>query len=138
MSTIINPYINFKGQARAAMELYHSVFGGKLDMNTYSEFQMDQDPEEADKIMHAMLVTENGITLMASDAPNSMPFQPGNTINISLSGENEQEIRGYWEKLADGGHVIMPLEKAPWNDIFGMVVDKFGIQWLVNINTSRA
>ena len=85
--------------------------------------------------MHAMLVTPNGLTLMAADTPNGMDYNPGNNISVSLSGqsEDEAELRGYWDKLADGGTVTMPLESAPWGDTFGMCVDKFGIAWLVNI-----
>ena len=70
---------------------------------------------------------------MASDSPPGMPFQPGNSVSISLSGDDEKMLRGYWDKLSPSGSVTMPLEKAPWGDTFGMCTDKFGIQWLVNI-----
>ncbi len=83
--------------------------------------------------MHSMLATDNGLTLMGADTPNSMDFTPGSNGTISLSGEDEAELRGYWEKLADGGDVSVPLEKAPWGDTFGMCVDKFGVSWMVNI-----
>lgn len=133
MPTTLNPYVNFKDNARQAMEYYRSVFGGKLTMNTFSEYHASEDPAEGNKIMHAMLEAENGIIFMAADTPNQMEYRPGASISMSLSGENETELRGYFEKLSAGGTVGMPLEKAPWGDTFGMCTDPFGVNWLVNI-----
>jgi PhnB protein len=133
VQTRLNPYLNFRDNARTAMEFYKSVFGGKLDINTFKEFNASQDPSEDQKVMHSMLEADNGITFMAADTPNSMEYQPGTNISMSLSGDDEAELRGYFEKLSAGGTVVMPLEKAPWGDTFGMLTDKFGIQWMVNI-----
>lgn len=133
MATRLNPYLGFRDTAREAMEFYHSVFGGELTTSTFAEFQASEDPAERDKIMHSMLTTDTGLVLMAADTPNSMDYTPGNNHSISLSGEDEAELRGYWDKLSAGGNVTMPLERAPWGDTFGMCVDKFGISWLVNI-----
>ena len=134
MQTRLNPYLSFKDNTRDAMEFYRTVFGGKLDMQTFKELNASQDPSEDDKIMHSQLEAENGITIMASDTPDRMEYKPGNNFNMSLSGDNEAELRGYFEKLAAGGTVTMPLAKAIWGDTFGMCVDKFGVQWLVNIS----
>jgi PhnB protein len=128
----LNPYISFTGDARQAMEFYKSVFGGTLTMNTFGEFGA-QDSPEADKIMHGMLETNSGFTLMGADTPPGMEHNPGNNISVSLSGEDADELRGYWGKLSDGGTVVTPLEKQVWGDEFGTVVDQFGITWLVNI-----
>jgi PhnB protein len=133
MTTRLNPYLNFRDTTRQAMEFYRSVFGGELTVSTFAELQGSDDPAEQDKIMHSQLVTDQGLTLMAADLPNSMELTPGNNFAVSLSGEDEGELRGYWEKLSDGGTVGMPLEKAPWGDFFGMCVDRFGVSWLVNI-----
>lgn len=133
MTTRLNPYLGFRDSAREAMDFYHAVFGGELTSNTFAEFQASDDPDEQEKIMHSMLVTPNGLVLMAADTPNRMPYTPGDNYSISLSGEDEAELRGYWEKLSDGGTVTMPLEKAPWGDVFGMCTDRFGVSWLVNI-----
>ena len=133
MQSKLNPYLSFKDNAREAMEFYKTVFGGKLDINTFQEFHASEDPSEGNKVMHAMLEAENGITFMASDTPNSMEYRGGSSISMSLSGDNETELRGYWEKLCQCGAVTMPLEKAPWGDTFGMCTDKFGIAWMVNI-----
>ena len=133
MTTRLNPYLSFRDNARQAMDFYESVFGGELTRSTFGEFGASDDPAEQDKVMHSMLATDNGLTLMGADTPNSMDFTPGSNGTISLSGEDEAELRGYWEKLADGGEVSVPLEKAPWGDTFGMCVDKFGVSWMVNI-----
>jgi PhnB protein len=134
MPTKLNPYLNFRDNTREAMEFYKTVFGGKLHLSTFKELGASQDPSEADKIMHSVLEADNGITFMAADTPNHMEYKPGTTFNMSLSGDDEAELRGYFEKLAADGSVAMPLEKAPWGDTFGMVVDKYGVQWLVNIS----
>ena len=138
MTTRLNPYLGFRDTAKEAMEFYHSVFGGELTMSTFAELQASEDPAEKDKIMHSMLTTENGLTLMASDTPNSMDYTPGTNYSISLSGDDDADLRGYWEKLSDGGTVTMPLEKAPWGDSFGMCVDKYGVSWLVNISSAES
>lgn len=133
MPTRLNPYLNFNGNARQAIEFYKTVFGGELTMSTYADGGMPHDPADKDKIMHSQLISPGGYWLMASDSPPGMQFAPGNTMTVSLSGDDEAELRGYWNKLADGGNVMMPLEKAPWGDSFGMLADKFGTPWMVNI-----
>lgn len=140
MAVNLNPYLGFKDDARQAMEFYQTVFGGKLDISTFGEFQASEDPAEANKVMHAALETEKGLMFMASDTPDGMEFNQSTRVSMSLSGgsEDEAELRGYWDKLVVGGTVTMPLDKAPWGDTFGMVLDKFGIQWMVNIAGSGA
>lgn len=137
MQTRLNPYLAFKDNTREAMTFYQSVFGGKLDLNTFAEYHLgDGDEAEGKKIMHAMLEAPNGVTFMASDTPKGMEHTPGSSISMSLSGDNEAELSGYFTKLAEGGTITMPLEKAPWGDTFGMVTDKFGINWMVDIGPS--
>ena len=130
---LLNPYISFRDTAREAMEFYQFVFGGELTVSTFGEFQMPGIGEdEADSVMHSQLTTPAGFTVMGSDIPSSMPMEARNGT-ISISGGESDEIRGYWEKLSEGGQVMMPLEQAPWGDYFGQLVDKFGISWMVNI-----
>jgi PhnB protein len=135
MSTQLNPYLNFLDSTRAAMDFYHSVFGGELVQSTFGEFHASDDPAEQDKIMHSQLTADNGMVLMAADTPNSMEYKAGTNFSVSLSGgpDDDAELRGYWQKLSEGGTVTMQLAPAPWGDTFGMCVDKFGISWLVNI-----
>jgi len=132
MATRLNPYISFKDNARDAMEFYKDVFGGTLNVSTFGEFGQPDSPD-ADKIMHAQLETDSGYTLMASDTPQGMEYNPGDNITVSLSGDDSDELRGYWTKLSEGGTVSMPLEKQMWGDEFGSCTDKFGIGWMVNI-----
>lgn len=138
MKTLLAPYIGFKDNAREAMEFYKSVFGGQLTMTKFSEGGMPHDPSEADKIMHAMLEADNDITFMAADTPAGMDRTEGSSISMSLSGDNEEELTGYFNKLSEGGTVHEPLTKAPWGDTFGMLADKYGIEWMVNIAGTEA
>ena len=130
----LNPYMHFKDETRDAMDFYKSIFGGELTMSTFKE-GMGQDSPDGDKIMHAMLIIGSEMTLMASDTPSHMDFTPGHSVEMSLSGENEDEekLKGYWEGLSEGATVTVPLDKAPWGDTFGMLTDKFNMQWMVNI-----
>ena len=132
MASRLNPYISFDGNAREAMEFYATVFGGTLNVNTFGEFG-DKDAPGADKIMHAQLETDNGFTLMGADIPPGMSHNPGDNIAVSLSGDDGDELRGYWDKLSAAGTVSLPLEKQMWGDEFGMCVDAYGIAWMVNI-----
>lgn len=136
MSSRLNPYISFDGDARQAMEFYKEVFGGTLDLNTYGSFGQADAPE-ADKIMHGLLETPSGFTLMGADNPPGMPRNPGDNFSVSLSGDDDAELRGYWEKLSAGGTVAVPLEKQMWGDVFGMCTDRFGVPWMVNISQAQ-
>jgi PhnB protein len=132
MASRLNPYINFTGNAKQAMEFYRDVFGGSLTAMTFGEGGM-QDAPNAEQIMHSMLETDQGYTIMASDLPPGMPHNPGNNVAVSLSGDDGDNLRRYWTKLSEGGTVSVPLEKQMWGDEFGACTDQFGINWLVNI-----
>ncbi|MEV6347904.1 VOC family protein [Actinoplanes sp. NPDC051851] len=131
MTSRLNPYLSFDGNAREAMEAYRAIFGGDLTISTFGEFGAP-DPAIKDKVMHAMLTTPQGYTLMASDTPPGMPFTPGTTSTVSISGD-EEGLRAFWEKLADGASIAVPLEKQMWGDEFGQLTDRFGVPWMVNI-----
>jgi PhnB protein len=132
MATRLNPYISFADNARQALEFYQGVFGGTLRLNTFAEYGAQDSPDAA-KIMHGMLETDGGFTLMGADTPTGMEHVPGTNFAVSLSGEDAAELRGYWDKLAEGGTVSVPLEKQMWGDEFGMCADRFGVSWMVNI-----
>jgi len=132
----LNPYVSFRDNAREALEFYKDVFGGKLSINTFGEYG-DPNAPGANNVMHGQLETDRGFTLMGSDTPPGMDFNPGNNITISLSGDDEQELRGYWEKLTEGANVTMPLEKQMWGDVYGQCTDKFGVQWMVDIGQQQ-
>ena len=133
MTVWLNPYLSFRDNAREAMTFYQSVFGGELTVSTFADFDASADPTEQDKIMHAQLETPDGLVLMGADTPEGMEYRPQAGISVSLSGDDEARLRGYWERLSEGGGVTMPFEKAPWGDVFGMCVDRFGTSWQVNV-----
>lgn len=134
----LNPYLSFRTEARQAMEFYRSVLGGELDINVFGEFpDMVQDPSQKDLVMHAQLTTPEGLVLMASDTPNGMNYEPPQGISVSLSGISEGTARTAWEKLSEGGTVTMPLDTPPWGGLFGMLVDRFGIAWMLSVDAEE-
>ncbi|WIB79029.1 VOC family protein [Curtobacterium sp. MCPF17_002] len=133
MSVRLNPYIGFRDRAREALGFYQSVFHGEVTLSTFGEAGMAQDPVDAEKVMHGQLEGENGLLLMVSDAPTGMESPEVSNISISLSGDDEDALTRYWNGLAEGASIIEPLTKAPWGDTFGMLTDRLGVTWLVNI-----
>lgn len=131
MATTLNPYLSFPGTAAEAMAFYHRVLGGTLESGTFGDAGTGS-ADEAHKVMHAQLETEHGHTLMGSDIPEGAPFERG-TPQVSLSGDDEPLLRRWWEGLAEGATILEELQRAPWGDVFGMLVDRFGVLWMVNI-----
>ena len=134
MTARLNPYLSFRDNAREAMEFYHSVFGGTLDVSTFAEAGgMGVPDDEQSNVMHAMLEVPGVLTLMGADTPSHMEYAEPAGFSVSLSGDDEDTLQGWWDGLSADGKVSVPLEKAPWGDTFGMLTDKYGIDWLVNI-----
>ena len=132
MASRLNPYLTFPGTAREAVTFYESVFGGTLTVMTFAAAGAAgaQDPKA---VMHAMLETPSGFTLMASDMAPGTDFDPGTNLALSLSGDDDADLRRYWDALSEGGTVQMPLELQMWGDVFGSCLDRFGVPWMVNI-----
>jgi PhnB protein len=136
MQNILCPYLNFNGNAREAMEFYHDIFDGELDLNTFGDYHMEvENPLDSSRIMHASLQTPFG-TVMAADILSTMKYIPGNSFSLSVSGDDPEVLRDIWDELCLGGTITMPMEKQMWGDEFGMVTDKFGVNWMVNINSA--
>ncbi len=131
MTSRLNPYLNFNGNAREAMQFYASVFGGDLSITTFAE--LGADGPDGDRVMHAMLQTNNGYTIMGADVPTTMEFQPMSGSSVSISGDDSDALHGYWQQLSAGGTTTMPMQKQPWGDEFGMCIDKFGVPWMIDI-----
>lgn len=131
----LNPYLNFDGNAAEALRFYQSCLeGSKLMMQTFGEAPMETPAELNDRLMHGQL-TYDDMCLMASDIMPDMPghsFVVGTNINLSLNLEDQGLQEKIFNKLAEGGTVTMPLQDTFWNARFGMLVDKFGISWLLN------
>jgi PhnB protein len=137
----LNPYLSFRDSARAAMEFYQSVLGGDLAVTTFDDMPNSGAGEgEGDLVMHAQLDAPGGLVLMGSDTPSGMAYEKPQGMSVSLSGgqADKDMLNRAWEGLADGGTAIMPLGEAPWGGEFGMLVDRFGITWMVSIDDSSA
>ncbi|QKS69930.1 VOC family protein [Paenalkalicoccus suaedae] len=132
--TIINAYLNFDGTTKQAMEFYRQVFGGELYLQTFEEAFADSPEEVKDRIIHANLRNDS-LTFMASDThpQYSPPHKLGNNVSLSINGTDRETLTRYFEQLAEGGEITMPLEEQFWGDINGMLVDQFGIHWMVNV-----
>jgi PhnB protein len=130
--TRLNPYLNFNGNTKEAMEFYHSIFGGKLDMQTFGEANMAADESQKDLIVHARLESD-GILIMASEGKPGEKVNFGDNVSLSLVGEDEEKLTEWFGKLSENGKITMPLAKQFWGDTFGMCTDKFGVQWMINI-----
>ena len=137
MASRLNPYLNFPGTARAAMTFYQEVFGGELVLTTFGQFSPEPTPFD-DNIMHGQLETPSGYTLMASDGEPGGEVKPGNNFSVSISGDDAEELRGLFARLAEGGNVTTVLEKQMWGDEFGALTDRFGIDWIFNISPAQA
>ena len=131
MASRLNPYLNFNGNARQALEFYQSVFGGNLTINTFGEF--GTEGSDGDRVMHGLLETDEGYTIMGSDVTSEMEYHPIEGASVSLSGEDTDTLHEYWDKLSASGSATMPMQKQAWGDEFGMCVDGYGVSWMVNI-----
>lgn len=134
----LNPYLSFRDDARAALEFYQAVFGGQLDLSTFGSFEgMVEDPSENDLIMHGQLTTPDGFVLMAADTPGRMTYEKPAGISVSVSGDDEAQLQGFWDRLSEGGSITMPFEVPPWGGRFGMLRDSFGIDWMIALNAPQ-
>lgn len=136
MKADLTPYRQFNGNAKEAMEFYQSVFGGELQMMPFSAVHSEEEVDgDGDKIMHAELRIDGKKFLFAADIPHMMQRMKGEDTPLSLTGdaELETELRGYWDKLAEGAKITMPLESVPWGAIYGALEDRFGTHWMFNI-----
>ncbi|WP_203137333.1 VOC family protein [Microbacterium sp. JZ31] len=130
---VLNPYLTFRDTAREAMEFYHSVFGGELEIETFGESDVDHDPGDADLVLHAVLETPDGMVLMASDTPSGVPYDGAGGHAVSISGDEEEDLSEWWEALSEGGTITLPLSEPDWGGLFGMCVDRFGVKWMISI-----
>jgi PhnB protein len=133
--TKLHPYLNFMGQGTEAMKFYQSVFGGDLKIQSYGESGQGK-PEEKDFLMHGELTTDS-FTFFAADGNAEHQVHMGDNVNMSLVGDEEELLTKWFNDLAEGGHVDMPLAKQFWGDTFGMLTDKFGVHWMVNISGAK-
>ena len=134
MSVTTTTHLNFRGDARAALEFYQSVFGGHLAVVTYKDAGNVEAESEADQVMWGQVLAENGFHVMAYDVPSRLAHSRGeNAFFVSLRGQTVEEVTGYWEKLCAGATVVIPMGPAGWAPAYGMVQDRFGVIWVVDV-----
>lgn len=127
-------HLNFRGQARAALEFYQSVFGGQPMLITYKDANAVQDPAEAEQIMWGQVQSDEGFRVMAYDVPSRLSYASGVIpVFVSVRGEEADEITRYWKTLSDGANVIQDLTPAGWSPLYGMLKDKFGVTWVLDV-----
>jgi len=136
MEPTLNPYLNFRGNAKEAMKFYQSALGGELTIQTFGDAKMAQTRAEKDLVLHAVLKS-GAMTIMASDTHPSMKFKVGNNVHMSISGGDKARLTKVFKELAKGGKVDMPLAKQFWGDSFGQLTDKFGIRWMINMTSQQ-
>jgi len=132
----LDAYLFFDGTCAEAMRFYEKVLGGRIEMmQTYAGSPSAQEvaPEKANRIMHARLVID-GRALMASDAISEDPFEGARGFALSLNYHSVDEGHRAFQALSDGGTVQMPMQQTVWAAAFGMLVDRFGTPWMINVN----
>jgi PhnB protein len=134
MSVNTATHINLRGTARRALEFYHSVFGGDLALVTYNDVGNVQTPADAEHIIWGQVTSDNGFHVMAYDVPTGTPWSPGeNAFFVSLRGETSEEIAGHWALLSNGATIVQPLQPSMWSPLYGMLKDRFGIVWILDV-----
>lgn len=134
MSVTAVTHINLRGTAREALQFYQSVFGGQLALVTYTDSGYVPDPSNADHIMWGQVDAENGFRVMAYDVPVGTPWSQGeNAYFVSLRGNTAEEIAAHWKRLSDGATIVRPLEPAQWSPLYGMLKDRFGVVWVLDV-----
>lgn len=127
-------HLNFRGDAHAALEFYRSVFGGELVIVTHAQAYGTTDPAETDLVSWGQVASDAGFRVMAFDVPAARPYEPGvSPFFVSVRGTDPEEIGDYWTRLTEGGSVIAPLEPSAWSPLYGMVRDRFGVTWVLDV-----
>ncbi|MFF5264505.1 VOC family protein [Actinomadura viridis] len=134
MSVNTVTHLNFRGAARAALTFYSSAFGGDMAVVTYKDAGNVQEPSEADQVMWGQVAAANGFRVMAYDVPSHMPWNQGeNAFFVSVRGDAAEEVTAYWERLSEGATVLQPLGPAQWAPLYGMLRDRFGVTWVLDV-----
>lgn len=128
-------HLNFSGNARAALAFYHGVFNGEQTLITYAQAGLAHDASDPDHIIWGQVTGEDGIALMAYDVQAGRAWHPGDkAFYVSLRGDDAETIRSLWDKLTDGAHVLQPLAPSQWSPLYGMLRDRFGVTWVVDVS----
>ena len=152
MALTTTTHLNFRGDARQALEFYQSVFGGHLTVVAYGDFGMPKELPDADKVVFGQVSAENGFRIAAYDAPSQSPAAPAPTATtrengmtltgerffVSVRGETAEEVSALWDKLSDGADLVEKFGPSQWSPGFGMLTDRFGVTWILDVATPYA
>lgn len=139
MSIQATTHLNFRGDARQALGFYHSVFGGAVHIVTYRDAGNVRNPSDADHVMWGLVAADSGFRVMAYDVPADMPWQQGeNAFLVAVEGDTAEEITACWDKLRDGATITQPLTPSQWTPLFGMLKDRFGVNWVLSVANRAA
>ena len=134
MSVQAVTHINFRSGARAALTFYQAVFGGQIMLATYQDFGAVPEGTPADGVIWGQVVSDSGMRIMAFDVQADKPWHPGeNAFYVSLRGDSVEEITALWQRLAEGGNIVHALAPARWTPLYGMLTDRFGVTWVVDV-----
>lgn len=132
-------HLNFRGDARAALAFYQSVFGGSQVVVTYRDAGNVQNPAEADQVMWGQVAADSGFCVMAYDVPSRLSYDRGEIpYFVSVRGDAADEIARYWERLSEGAVIVQPLGAAGWSPLYGMLRDRFGVTWVLDVETAAS
>ncbi|MDQ0425599.1 MULTISPECIES: VOC family protein [Cellulomonas] len=139
MSLTTTTHLNFRGDARAALELYRDAFGGELTVVTHAQAGSETEPHEADQVSWGQVVSPAGFHVMAYDVPSRLPYDPGTIpVFVSVRGTDADELHGHWDALAVGATVVVPLAPSAWSPLYGMLTDRFGVTWVLDLEVAWA
>ncbi|MEU0135641.1 VOC family protein [Streptomyces sp. NPDC006296] len=136
MSVTTTTHLNFRGDARAALDHYRSVFGGRVTAVTYKDLggARNENENEADWLVWGEVVGDNGFHVMAYDVPSALSWDRGSRpFFVSVRGDDTDEISLLWQKLSEGSTVVEPLAASPWAPLYGMLTDRFGVTWVLDV-----
>ena len=148
MSLVTDTHLNFTGDARPALEFYHSVFGGQIRITTYADFGMPQEAPGADNVVFGQVESDSGFRVLAYDIPGtsgasaetagSTRRENGVTLTdqkvfVSVNGDTLDEVQAYWDALSVDAKIVEPLAASAWSSGFGMLTDRFGVTWILGV-----
>ncbi len=137
MTVQTTTHLNFRGQAREALEFYRFVFGGERTIVTYGDLGTTQDAAQAEQVIWGQVASDQGFRIMAYDVQPEKPWNPGeNAVYVSVRGTSPEEITAHWEKLRVGASVLQPLGASAWSPLYGMLTDRFGVTWVMDVVAS--
>ncbi len=137
MTVQATTHLNFRGQAREALDFYRFVFGGEQTIITYGDFGATQDAAQAKHVIWGQVASDQGFRIMAYDVQPEKPWSPGeNAFYVSVRGTSAEEITAYWEKLREGASVLQPLGASAWSPLYGMLTDRFGVTWVLDVSAA--